>query len=213
MEPAYPGRAVIVDLDPVAKRGSAAPHLLMPLAVAVVAVGFGALVLRPAADPDVGDRARERVLSVIPAPTATPRQLEVGRMLGPSILAQRTPRPAPPPLLSLPAEVATAVALGTPDASRAILITVRDASRQLVYKLGDGRMFVLLQTPPDRRRVVLASYGLEEGTVRGQPAQFFMLSVGTLRSIVSWSEGPAGYHLYSATLTIRELIRMAEQLR
>lgn len=204
---------MIVDLEPVATRGSAAPHFLMPLAVAVIAVGFGALLLRPAADPDIGARARERVLSVIPVPSATPRPAEVGRMLGPSILAQRTPRPAPPPLLSLPGEVATAVPLGTPDASRAILITVRDASRQLVYKLGDGRMFVLLQTPPDRRRVVLGSYGFEEGTIRGQPAQFFTGYLGTLRSIVSWSEGPAGYHLYSATLTIRELIRMAEQLR
>jgi hypothetical protein len=134
-------------------------------------------------------------------------------MLGPSVLAARTPRPAPPAVLSLPAEIATAVPLGTPDASSAILITVRDASRQLVYKLGDGRMFVVLQTPPDRRRLVLGSYGFEEGTIRGQPAQFFTSYLGSLRSIVSWTEGYAGYHMYSATLTIRELIRMAEQLR
>jgi hypothetical protein len=185
----------------------------MPIALAVLALGFGALVVRPAADPADAARARERVLAAIPSPSRAPEPLAVGRMLGPSVLAARTPRPAPPALLSLPAEIATAVPLGTPDASRAILVTVRDASRQLVYRLGDGRLFVVLQTPPDRRRLVLGSYGFEEGTIRGQPAQFFTSYMGILRSIVSWTEGYAGYHMYSATLTVRELVRMAEQLR
>lgn len=185
----------------------------MPLAIGVVAVAFGALLLRPAGDPADAARARERIFAVIPTPTATSAPVVAGRMIGPSVLAQRTPRPAPPALLTLPSEVATAVQPGTPEARRAVLITVRDASRQVVYRLGDGRFFVLLQTPPDRRRLVLGSYGFEEGTVRGQPAQFVTSYMGALRSMVSWSEGPAGYHLYSATLTVRELLRMAEQLR
>lgn len=69
MDPAYPGLAVIVDLDPVTKRG--ADQVLMPLAVAVLAVGFGALLLRPAADPGDTARARERVLAAFPSPTST----------------------------------------------------------------------------------------------------------------------------------------------
>lgn len=211
MDRAYPDRAVIVDQDLQAKRQRPGAALLMPLAIGALAIAFGALVLRPAADPEDATRARERLLAALALPTKAPAT-QAPAIQRPSVLAQRTARPAPP-LLTLPAEVAAPVADGTSDAFRATLITVGSSSRQGVYKLGDGRMLVLLQTPSDRRRLVLGSYGFEEGTIRGQPAQFYTSYLGTLRSIISWTESGAGYHLYSASLTVRELVRMAEQLR
>jgi hypothetical protein len=202
---------VIVDLDPSGKAaGDRGP--LMGLAVAVLAVGFAGLVLR-APDPDSAARARARVLAALPAPTATARSLPVGGMLGPSVLARRTPRPSLPPLLTLPQDVASFVPAGTADATRQVQFAVSENSRPIVYRLTDGRMFVIQQTPPDRGRPVMATYGFEEGTVRGQPAQFFNSSIGPVRALVWWIEGPASYYLYSSTLSVRELIRLAEQLR
>lgn len=184
----------------------------MALAVAVVAVGLAALVLRPP-DPDSAARARLRVLAALPAPTAAAASVPAGGMLGPSVLARRTPRPSLPPLLTLPHDVATFVPAGTASATREVQFTASETSRPIVYQLSDGRLFVIQQTPPDRGRPVLATYGFEEGTVRGQPAQFFNSSVGRVRALVWWIEGPASYYVYSSTLTVRELIRLAEQLR
>ena len=185
----------------------------MALSIAAAAVGLGALLLRPP-DPDSAARARARVLAALPTPvvTATPAA-RVGLMLGPSVLARRTPRPSLPPLLTLPQEVASFVPPGTVEATREIQITASETSRPVVYRLADGRMFVVQQTPPDRGRPVLATYGFEEGTIRGQQAQFFNSSVGPMRALVWWTEGPAAYYVYSATLSVRELLRLAEQLR
>jgi hypothetical protein len=202
---------VIVDLDRSGKAaGGRSP--LMAVAVAVLAVGFAALVLR-APDPASADRARARVLAALPAPAVTPPPAPVGRMLGPSVLAVRTSRPSLPPLLTLPQDVATFVPAGTADATRQVQFAVSETSRPIVYRLVDGRMFVIQQTPPDRGRPVLATYGFEEGTIRGQPAQFFNSSIGPVRALVWWIEGPASYYVYSSTLSVRELIRLAEQLR
>jgi hypothetical protein len=134
-------------------------------------------------------------------------------MLGPSVLARRTPRPSLPPLLTLPQDVASFIPPGTSEAAREVQLTASETSRPLVYRLTDGRMFVVQQTPPDRGRPVLATYGFEEGTVRGQPAQFFNSSIGPMRALVWWIEGPAAYYVYSSTLSVRELLRLAEQLR
>lgn len=201
---------MIVDLDASGKAaGGRIP--LMAVAVAVLVVGFGALILR-SPDPDSATRARARVLAALPAPAATPNALPVGRMLGPSVLALRTPRPSLPPLLTLSQEVATFVPAGTADATRQVQFAISETSRPIVYRLTDGRLFVIQQTPPDRGRPVLATYGFEEGTIRGQPAQFFNSSIGPVRALVWWIEGPASYYLYSSTLSVRELIRLAEQL-
>lgn len=185
----------------------------MAVAVAVVALGFGALLLRPP-DPDSAARGRARVLAELPSPSATAaaRALPVGAMLGPSVLARRTPRPSLPPLLTLPQDVASFVPAGTAAATREVQFSVSETSRPIVYRLADGRMFVIQQTPPDRGRPIMATYGLEEGTIRGHPAQFFNSGVGPVRALVWWIEGPASYYLYSSTLSVRELIRLAEQL-
>lgn len=205
---------MIVDLEQSGKARGGQWVPLMALSVAVIALAFGALLLRPP-DPDSAARARARVLAALPAPTVTPttRPLPIATMLGPSVLARRTPRPSLPPLLTLPQDVASFLPTGTADAIREVQFTASETSRPIVYRLADGRMFVIQQTSPDRGRPVLATYGFEEGTIRGQPAQFFNSSIGRVRALVWWIEGPASYYLYSSTLSVRELLRLAEQLR
>ena len=134
-------------------------------------------------------------------------------MIGPSVLAQRTPRAPLPPLLTLPENVAAAVPLDSHEAARQVLLTASASSRPLVYRVDDGRMFVIQQTPPNRGRPVLATYTFEEGLVRGLPGQFLTSSVGPMRALVWWTEGAASYYLYSGTLNLRELLRYAVQLR
>ena len=99
------------------------------------------------------------------------------------------------------------------EAARATALTVRDASRQLVYRLQDGRTFVLLQSHPGSDRPFVSSYSLDEGSVRGYPAQLITTRSRVLRSLISWTEGPAAYLMYSGSLTVRDLVRLAEQLR
>jgi len=115
--------------------------------------------------------------------------------------------------LAPPPEVASAVPADAGEAARATALTVRDASRQLVYRLQDGRTFVLLQSHPGSDRPFLSSYSLDEGSVRGYPAQLITTRSRVLRSLISWTEGPAAYLMYSGSLTVRELVRLAEQLR
>lgn len=208
----YAHVAVIVDLDPgKARAGQWGP--LAALAVAVIALGFGALLVRPP-DPDSAAKARARVLAVLAAPTATAIPAPVaGAPLGPSVLARRTPRPSLPPPLTLPQDVASFVPVGTADATREVLFNVSETSRPTVYRLADGRMLVIQQMPPGRGRPLVPTAAFEEGIVRGQPAGALVSSVGRIRALVWWTEGPATYYLYSSTLTIRELVILAEQLR
>lgn len=186
----------------------------MPLVVGALAVGFAAIALRPP-DPASAARSRLRVLEAPASPVAVPsaEPLPNSRMIGPSVLAQRTPLPSLPPLLTLPASAATPVPITTSEAAREVLLTASDRSRPLVYRLEDGRMFVVQQAPTNRGRPVLATYTYEEGMVRGLPGQFFTSNVGPLRALVWWTEGAASYYLYSGTLNLRELLRVADQLR
>lgn len=197
---------MIVDLEPSGKAGHRGP--LMALAVAVLAVAFGALLLRPP-DPDSAARARARVLAVLPPPTATASPTASAPRAR-SVLAQRTPRPALPPLLTLPQDVAASA--GT-DALREVQFSVSETSRPIVYRLADGRMFVIQQTIAGRGRPMLPTAGLEEGTVRGRPAQYLSTNRGRVRALLWWEEWPVSYYLYSSTLTIRELVRLSDELR
>jgi hypothetical protein len=205
---------VIVDLGPAGKTRSAWPFV-MPLVVAAIALGYVALGVLQRPDPAASARSRERVLAALAAPTAaaTTAAIAPSRLLGPSVLAQRPPRPTLPPLLAVPAEIAASIPFGTADARREIRFTASDTSRPAVYRLPDGRAFVLQQTTPDHGRPVMVTYGLEEGTIRGHNAELFTSSVGPIRALVWWTEGSASYYLYSASVTIRELVRIAEVLR
>jgi hypothetical protein len=187
----------------------------MPVAAGVLAVAYAALTVLQAPDPDGGARSRERVLAALSAPTAAPTPQPVPRagLLGPSVLAPRPPRATLPPLLTLSADVAAAVPIGARDAQREIRFTISESSRPVVYSLADGRMFVIQQNAPDRGRPVMVTYGLEDATVRGQAAELYTSNVGLIRALVWWKEGGATYYLYSTTVTLRELVRIAEQLR
>lgn len=213
MDHAYPCGAVIVDPEPRANARSAG-WLLMPLAIGALTLAFGALLLRPP-DPDSAARARARLLAALPtaAATAMPSAVPAGRTAGPSVLAMRTPRPSLPPPLALPGEVATTVPAGTADAARAIILTASATAPPSVYRIADGRLFVVQQMPSNRGRPILASYQFEEAIVRGFPAQLFTLARGPLRAMVWWTEGPASYYVYSGTLSLRELVRLSELLR
>lgn len=185
----------------------------MPIALAVIAGAFGMLLLRTP-DPDAAVRARARLPVAVWSALATAEALPApAGMLRPSVLANRAARAPLPPLLTLPAGVASPIPAGTADARREVRFAPSELSRPTVYRLADGRWFVVQQAPPDRGRPVLATYGFEEGTVRGQPAQFFNSSVGPVRALVWWIEGPASYYLYSSTVSVRELLRMADELR
>ena len=185
----------------------------MVLATLVLAAGFAGMVALRQPDPDAAARARERLLAALPAPTSTATAVPRSTMLGPSVLAQRgAARPALPPLLTLPVDVAEPVALASADARREIAIVTSDTSRPLVYRLGDGRVFVIQQTLSDRGRPALVNWS-EEVSVRNNPAQLYSAPVGPFRALVWWTEGPVTYYLYSGSVTVRELVRITESLR
>src|SRR5262249_5135703 len=159
----------------------------MAVATLVLAVGLVGLVALRQPDPDAAARSRDRLLAALPVSTFTPTAVPRSTMVGPSILSQRAAtRPSLPPLLTLPTEVAAPAA---PDARREIAIATSDTSRPLVYRLSDGRMFVIQQTLSDRGRPALVNW-FEEGLIRGHTAQLYSAPVGPFRALVWWTEGP-----------------------
>jgi hypothetical protein len=203
---------VIVDLDPTGKTRSAG-RLLMPVAILLLTLGYIGLLGLQRADADSAARSRDRLLAALAVPTTAPPARPPAGMLGPSVLAQRSlVRAALPPLLTLPADVGDALPAGSPEARREVAIAVSDTSRPTVYRLPDGRMFVVQQTLSDRGRPALVNW-FEEGTVRGKNAQFYSAPVGPFRALIWWSEGPVSYYVYSATVPVRELVRFIELLR
>lgn len=182
----------------------------MGAAIATLTLTFAALVLRPA-DADAQARDRARALAAVSLPTAS-AALPVSRPLGPSVLAQRSLRPSLPALLRLPADIAETLPAGSPEAVRAVQIAPSETSQPTVYRLGDGRLFVLQRTLADRGRPALVNW-FEEGTVRGRTAQVYSSPVGPFRALVWWTEGSVSYYLYSSALTTRELLGLTSELR
>ena len=193
------------------KRRSAAPMLMGIAAGGLVAAYLGLAVFAPP-DPAAAERARARVLAVLPT-TATSTPVPRGTILGPSVLAQRViAPPVLPPSLTLPVDVAQPVPLASADARREVAIATSDASRPLVYRLADGRIFVLQQTVAGRGRPALVTW-FEETAIRGQYAQMYTSPVGPFRALVWWTEGPATYYLYSSSVTLRELVSLTTALQ
>lgn len=184
----------------------------MALAIGLLAIGYVGLVALQRPDPDASARARERLLAALPAPTTTRPSAPRSTMLGPSVLAQRAiSRPAMPPLLTVPLDVAEPVPLASTTARREIAIATSETSRPLVYRLPDGRLFVIQQTLADRGRPALVNW-FEESLIRGNTAQLYSAPVGPFRALVWWTEGPVTYYMYSNTLAVRELVRITESL-
>lgn len=184
----------------------------MAFALAAVAIGFVVALLQPG-DAVAAARARSRVLAALPtaaAPSAEP--VTRSRLLGPSVLAHRDLRPALPPLITLPPDVADALPSDSPDARREVAMATSETSRPTVYRLPDGRLFVIQQTTSDRGRPALVNW-FEEGVVRGWTAQMYSAPVGPFRALVWWTEGPVTYYMYSGSVTVRELVRLTDQLR
>ncbi|MGH2377098.1 MAG: hypothetical protein ACRDGT_01325 [Candidatus Limnocylindria bacterium] len=185
----------------------------MGLAIGVLAVGLGALVLRPPAQPGDATRARDRLAQAFVAPTAAPAPTPLAvRSARPRPLPPLVPRPALPPPLTFPVSVASTLPAESSEASRASVFAVGEGSRQAVYEMPDGRTVVVRQSSASGRPM-LASYALSEGSVRGYPAQFITTRSRSLRSMIAWSEGTASYLMYSGTMTIRDLTRLADHLR
>jgi len=184
----------------------------MAVAAGILAVGYGGLVAFERPDPDASSRARERLLAVLPAPTSTATDVPRSTMLGPSVLAQRAARPALPPLLTLPGDLAEPLSLASPATHREVAIATSETSRPLVYRLPDGRVFVIQQTLADRGRPALVNW-FEEGLIRGNTAQLYSAPVGPFRALVWWTEGPVTYYMYSATVAVRELVALTGSLR
>jgi hypothetical protein len=201
---------VIVDPETTGKTRSAG-RILMVAAIGLLAVGYMGLVAFQRSDPDSSARSRERLLAALPIATPSPA-VPRATMLGPSVLAQRLPPAALPPLLTLPGDIAEPVALASADARREVSIATSETSRPLVYRLPDGRMFVIQQTRSDRGRPALVNW-FEEGLIRGHTAQLYSAPVGPFRALVWWTEGPVTYYLYSGTVAVRELVRITESLR
>ena len=212
LQRSYARTAVIVDPEMTPKTRSAGRPLML-LAIGLLAIGYAGLAIFDRRDPAASARSRERLLAVLPVTTASPASAGVrSAMLGPSVLAQRVTRPDLPALLTLPVDVAEPVPLASPDARREVSIAMSDTSRPLVYRLPDGRMFVIQQTLSDRGRPALVNW-FEEGLIRGNSAQLYSAPVGPFRALVWWTEGPVTYYLYSGTVAVRELVRITESLR
>ena len=210
-EGSYARTVVIVDPETMGKTRSVG-RPLMVVSIGLLAIGYAGLAILQQPDPDAAVRSRERLLAALPASTASPIPAVARAMLGPSVLAQRAIRPDLPSLLTLPADVAEPVPLASPDARREVTIATSETSRPLVYRLPDGRMFVIQQTRSDRGRPALVNW-FEEGLIRGQTAQLYSAPVGPFRALVWWTEGPVTYYLYSGTVAVRELVRITESLR
>lgn len=203
---------MIVDLEQRPRRRSTVRPPLMGLALGVIALGLGALVLRPPADPMDTSQARERIASNFvlstpePTPAPTPR---VARPRTPVVVA---PRPTLPPSLIFPNAVAEALPEETAEAKQVAILSAGDGARQTAYRLPDGRTVVVRQTiDPDRPW--LAAYSLDSGSVRGYPAEFITSRTRSLRAMVMWREGAASYLMYSGSMNIRDLVRLADHLR
>ncbi len=184
----------------------------MGAATAILVGAFALVALQPT-DADANARARARVLSVLPTatPVATEQPAPRG-ILGPSVLAQRALSPVLPPLLTLPADVATPLPSDSAVATREVKLATSRTSEPTVYRLPDGRLFVVQRTLSDRGRPALVNW-FEETAVRGHPAQMYSAAVGPFRALLWWTEGTVSYYLYSGSLTTRDLVRVAGELR
>ena len=204
---------MIVDLEQRPRRRAAVRPPLMGLAIGVVAIGLGAMLLRPPADPGKATEARERIATAFvlstPEPTAAATTLPVARPRLPSIVL---PRPTLPPSLMFPLAIAEALPEEGSEAAQASVLAAGEGTRQIAYRTPDGRTVVVRQSQATGRPL-LAAYSLDEGSVRGYPAQFITTRTRSLRSMIAWSEGPASYLMYSGSMTIRDLVRLADHLR
>lgn len=184
----------------------------MGLAIGVIAVGLGAMLLRPSADPADTSQARERIASTFVLSTPEPTAAPTARVVRARVPLMIAPRPTLPPSLTFPQAVAEALPQETAEAKQASVLSAGEDTRQTAYRLPDGRTVVVRQTiDPDRPW--LASYSLDSGSVRGYPAEFITSRTRSLRAMVMWTEGAASYLMYSGSMNIRDLVRLADHLR
>lgn len=139
-------------------------------------------------------------MTVIPVRTARPASVLPG------------PRATLPPSLMFPVAVAEALPKEDAEAAQALVLSAGEGTRQVAYRMPDGRTVVVRQSQATGRPL-LPAYSLDEGSVRGHPAQFITTRQRSLRSMIAWSEGPATYLMYSGSMTVRDLVRLADQLR
>lgn len=203
---------MIVDLEQRSRRRAPVRPPLMGLALGVIALGLGAMVIRPPADPTDTSQARERIASTFVLSTPEPTPAPTARAARPRAPIVVAPRPTLPPSLMFPNAVAEALPDEAAEAKQASVLSAGEGTRQIAYRLPDGRTVVVRQTiDPDRPW--LAAYSLDSGNVRGYPAEFITSRTRSLRAMVMWSEGSANYLMYSGSMNIRDLVRLADHLR
>jgi hypothetical protein len=203
---------VIVDLEQRSRRRAAVRPPLMGLAIGVITIGLGAMIMRPPADPAETSQARERIASTFVLSTPEPTPVPTARVARLKVPLVTPPRASLPPSLMFPLAVAEALPEKTVEAAQAAVLSAGEGTRQIAYRVPDGRTVVVRQTT-EPHRPLLAAYSLDDGNVRGYPAQFITSRTKSLRAMVMWSEGAASYLMYSGSMNIRDLVRLADHLR
>ncbi|MGH2451853.1 MAG: hypothetical protein ACRDGE_11400 [Candidatus Limnocylindria bacterium] len=186
---------------------------LLPVISATIALAFGIVVLGRSDLPAIGSESEQdgpdRML-------VTREDAVVGRRGSMIFSPQVTERRYLPAPLRLPSDVATLVRRSY-HTNVTGLISVEQIEQpgvQHVYELADGRRVILVQLPLDAVDArTLAAYSAEEVVVRGRVASALTSRARGFLTTLAWDEDRAAYRLWSATITVDELLVIAEQLR
>ncbi|HUG56485.1 MAG TPA: hypothetical protein VMJ92_05340 [Candidatus Limnocylindrales bacterium] len=186
---------------------------LLPVISVTIALAFGIVVLGRSDLPAIGGEAEQGGPAGVIATRADAAAARQSTVLFAPQLTERRYLPAP---LRLPPDVATLVRRSY-HTNVTGLISVAQSEQpgvQHVYELADGRRVILVQLPLDAVDVgTLAAYSAEDVVVRGRAASALTSRARGFLTTLTWDEDRAAYRLWSATISIDELLEIAEQLR
>jgi hypothetical protein len=182
---------VILDLDGSPAQRAISPRLGRMLSIASAAVATAALLL----------------ISALPRET-TARIVETG----PSILAQAfaNAKPSTTLDLQLPSDVATEV---LPQRVDGIYGPARPAPKVRSYRTRGSNSLVVVAMLPDAPAVARpARVPADALSVHGMYAENYSVEATSI-SAVRWTEGGMTYEVSSRSLLLRDVVRIAEQVR
>jgi len=182
---------VILDLEGATVQRTISPRLGLMLSIASAAVAAAALLIVAALPHDS-------------APRFVPR--------GPSILEQAFAKPKPPPTLDLrlPSDLAAEVLPLTVDG---IYGPARPAPTLRSFRLRGSNALVVVAMLPSASTIVPPSNAPADAlSVHGFYAANYSVEATSI-SAVRWSEDGMTYEVSSRTLSLRDVVRLAEQVR
>jgi hypothetical protein len=182
---------VILDLEGATVHRPISPRLGLMLSIASAAVATAALLMIAARPHD-----------------AAPRFVESG----PSILEQAFARQKPPPTLdlALPSDVAVEV---LPQRADGIYGPARPAPTLRSYRMRGSNAIVIVAMLPGAPAIVSPpDVSPDALSVRGLYAANYSVEATSL-SVVRWTENGMTYEIASRSLSLGDLVRLAEQLR